>query len=99
MNDILQRYEEQREQAVESAFLQPEKFDREYLKRYRDELLTEARRSIRFLQESLSMLSAMRDRIPFGDLETGELIHENIKLTQECIHAEMGHMAELREGI
>ena len=53
MNDILQRYEEQAEQAVESAFLQPEKFDREYLKRYRDELLTEARRSIRFLQEEV----------------------------------------------
>ena len=99
MNDILKRYEEMAEQAVESAFLQPEKFDREYLKRYRDELLTEARRSIRFLQESLSMLSVMRDRIPFGDLEAGELVHENIKLTQECIRAEMGHMAELREGI
>jgi len=99
MNDILQRYEELAEQAVESAFLQPEKFDREYLKRYRDELLSEARRSIRFLQESLSMLSVMRDRIPFGDLEAGELIHENIKLTQECIRAEIGHMAELREGI
>lgn len=96
---IEERYEQLREQAVESAFLLPEKFNQEYLKGYRDTMLSHARKSMVFLQESLSMLMAMRDRLKPRDLETGELLFENIKLTQECIKQEMQNISSIMEGV
>mgnify|MGYP001381475351 CR=1 FL=1 len=96
MNNILRLYEEQKDQSLDSAFLLPERFNQEYLNAYRETMLSHARKSITFLQESLSMLIAMRDRLPYGDLEAGELLFENIKLTQDCIKQEMKNISAIR---
>ncbi len=94
--DLVDYSIKKREQAFDDAFSQPEQFDREYLQRYYNTMISETRKSLRFLQDGLTQLLSMRDKYQY-DLETHELIWHNINLTQEAIRQESAHLSELRE--
>lgn len=88
---------EQFDSAV-SAFNEPEKFEKEWVRNLYQTLISECRKSIQFYQEQLVHLSRMRDK-HLSDLETGELIWNNINLINEIIKDEMQSIAEYREVV
>jgi hypothetical protein len=93
---IMKRSQDRREQAFNDAFSQPAQFDREYLQNYYNTMISETKKSLRFLQGGLTQLIHLRDKYQY-DLETHELIWKNIELTQEAIRQESQTLSELRE--
>lgn len=95
-DEMMTRMDQLREQSLETAFEMPEKFEQEYVQRYLRTMLDESRKSIAFLQESLTVLSNLRDKYP-NDLELGQLIWDNIQPTHDCIRQEMWTINEIRQ--
>lgn len=100
-DEIMKRHEQwqkEREEAVVSAFEEPEKFDQEYVRNLYEMLIEGSKRSIRFMQEDMTHLIRLREKYP-NDLEIGELIWNNIQLTSECILMEAENINEYRKTI
>lgn len=95
MTDIQARFEELRNAAIESAFQQPDIFNREYLENYHQWMISEAQKSIRFLTDGLTQLIRLRDKYQH-DFETAELIWNNIRLTRDAIKEESENITSLR---
>ena len=84
--------------AAVSAFDEPDKYDKEWLKNLYNALIYEAKKSIELHQEQLVHLSKMQDKYK-TDLETWELVWINMNLAKELIKLETRNIADYRETI
>ncbi len=86
---------EQADKAIAKAEAEPDTT----IKDLYGQFIKMAQESIRLHQEMLALDSKIRDRVNQADLETLELIWNNMALSQEIIRQEMENIAVYREEV
>ena len=102
INDpIIHRYLDWKQEETERAATAigvPEKDFKKYVQALYETLIEEAKKSLVFLQESLAQLTKLRDKYPC-DLELGQIIWDNIDITNKCIQQEIMEISLYRKEI